>query len=62
MEKALDLVLVLRGTKNVLNLWSINILGISAKQVRYAGSFSLGVQKTIVYILKMNAELDRTPE
>ena len=31
-EKALDLVLVLRGTKKV-NLWSINILSISAKQV-----------------------------
>ena len=33
MGKAFDPVLVLRGTKNVLNLWSINILSISTKQV-----------------------------
>ena len=33
MGKALVPVLVLRGTKNVLNLWSINILSISTKQV-----------------------------
>ena len=33
MGKAFDPVLVLRRTKNVLNLWSINILSISTKQV-----------------------------
>ena len=52
MEKSLEPVLVLRGTENVLSLWSINILSISTKSVRYAGCFSLGVQKIIVHILK----------
>ena len=37
MGKAFDPVLVLRGTKNVLNLWSINILSISTKQVNLLG-------------------------
>ena len=50
MGKAFDPVLVLRGTKNVLNLWSINILSISTKQVNL--SFSLGAQNIIMHILK----------
>ena len=47
MGKAFDPVLVLRGTKNVLNLWSINIF-----EHFYQASKSLGVQNIIMHILK----------